>query len=365
MLQHCLHAKPHKCKTKLSMHNKCRFCAHCGSYMTKSVREAKFYRSKKYYDPNLYVIDHVVELEELIAKQSWNRFYNSKNLYISYRKNMIIFVEEIAERLEYRESTLHLAVALFDAFMALSIVDIQMLKLIGFMALYLAAKLQENNQKIPELSCISKLFDNSYTVTELEDLEIMFMKTLEYNLNLKTPYSFIEYFFSVGVVSDRDLKCISLDSIDGKITLYETIVVHFIRIALEKYDFYQYTSIAIATSSMACARKLMCFKETWPKELEILTKVTWKAISTCTEILFNIAKEDYPFIFENNKSSLRTEESDQIEHLTKLRSDSLITMDCESEKESTTHNIENNIERYSDDQIQEKPSFLFSCNNFN
>ena len=367
-----LKVQPHKCRQRPSVNPKCRFCAYCGIYMSRSSENLKFYRSKKYNCIDPFRIDHEALIQELVKKQSMNRYYNSKACHIPYRHKMIMFIEEVSERLDYTESTFHLAVAILDALLALTSIETKMIKLISFMALYLAAKLHENNNKIPELSYIAKLFNTETTLQEIEAYEVKCAQILQYKLNLKTPYTFIEYFFSKGILSSKDLNFIAESTKEAKIRQFESLVTFFVRTGLENYEFYKYTSVAIATSAIACARKLMCFDDIWTPDLEALTRVSLKSISEVSEALFKAAEDSNPYLFKTTQNDFESEKIDQNGHFSKIRSESSITADYDSEKEGNG-GVRSKIEGFSglfDSGMKEcynrgdhdRKEFLFSSN---
>ena len=241
-------------------------------------------------------LDSNTVLSEMIKKQSLNRYYNAQAHHLEYRTELIAFVEELALKLDYSESTFYLAIAILDALLSLYAIDRKQIKMVCFMALNLAAKMEESNAKIPELSAIAQLFENQFDIQELVNCEALLVKVLGYNINIKTPYTFFEYFFSKGIVSDQDISRHSANIINEKMNQFEKLVSFFLQVSTNHYNFYKYTSIAVTTSAIACARKLMGFESTWTSDLENLTHVSWESIEQCSKMLYSAAQQIYPVL---------------------------------------------------------------------
>ena len=220
-----------------------------------------------------------------------------------------------------------------DGLLSQHAVDKRMIKLVSFMSLYIAAKLQESNEKVPDNKSISKLFDDKYTAKEIEHCEAVLFKVLQYKINLKTPYAFIEHFLSKGVLSDKDLKRTRQNKRSTKVAEFEALVAHFTTTALKDYGFYKYTSIAVATSAIACARSIMNFDVAWTEELEELTRVPFEAIDACSGVLLNSAIAQNSNINKQSINSIREEEFVSSDELWKQKSQSSITTDDGQENE--------------------------------
>lgn len=327
MHRNTLEVESHKCTAQVSAHTGRHFCQYCGIYMSKVSNGFKYIRSSKFNCIDPYRLDQDALLVEMVKKQNWNRYYNAKACHLEYREDMITFVEETAENLGYRESTFHLAIALLDGLLAKYSIDKSLIKLISFMSLNIAAKLEENYDNIPDNTCISKLFNNMYTVEEIAHCEMVFGSVLQYRLNLKTPYSFIEYFFSKGVLNNNDLKSIRSNKINSKIMEFESLATHFVRIALKDYNFYKHTSISIAAAAIACARKLMNLYQFWTNDLEDITRVPLKTVIECSDVLFNATTITVPSTYSSVELIEMVEETCELDQFSKLKSQSSIMTD--------------------------------------
>lgn len=290
----------HKCITLNQANSRCSFCRNCGIHMSKMSPNTKYYRSSKYNVVYLYRMDGNLVLPELIKKQSQNRIYNPNSNHLSYRAELIAFIEEIALKLDYSEATYHLAISMIDALLSMYTIDEKQIKMVCFMALNIAAKMYENNKKIPELTAIAQLFENQFDIEEIATCEIMFSKVLGYNIRIKTPETFVQHFLSVGVVNEEDIGQLPSDLIEEKMCQFDKLVSFFLQTSVNHYAFYSFTSIAVATAAIACARKLMGFTNVWTDELENLTSISMDSIEMCTKMLYEAAEENYPVLTPKN-----------------------------------------------------------------
>lgn len=284
----------HKCTMVSNPSTSCQFCRICGVYMSKSSPKATFYRPAAYEMVDPLRLDNNSILAEMIKRQALNRYYNAQANHLGFRCELVGFVEEVAAKLEYKEATFYLAVAILDALLSLYSVDRAQIKLVGFMALNLAAKIHETSVKIPELCAVVKLFENQFDVDEIANCENMLAQVLGYNLNIKTPHSFVEYFLSKGVVSDMDFAGLSVAQIRTKAAQLEKLVAFFLQTSASFYEFYKFTAIAVSTAVLACARKLMGLEAVWTHDLENLSQVSWDAIEQCTLMLYEAAMRSVP-----------------------------------------------------------------------
>ena len=324
---------PHRCVTSNTASSKCHFCRICGIHMSKNSNGPKYFRSEKFDVLDPFRVDGNVAIIQMVQKQSNNRYYNTQANHISYRNELIGFVEELAVKLDYKESTFHLAIGILDALLSLYTIDRKQIKIVSFMALNLAAKMEENNSKIPEMNAIGQLFENEFSYDELVSCETLLTKVLGYNLNIKTPFTFVEHFLSKGVVSDKDLHVKTQYQINEKIEQFEKLVSFFLQTTLNHYNFYKYTSVAVAASAIACARKLMGFENIWTSELENLTLVRWESIEQCSMMLFEAAKDIYPILTPEAVLGLTFEEFECPALIQRLKSRGSILTEATSEKD--------------------------------
>lgn len=278
-------SQTHKCMSRNNGDSICHFCTVCSVLMSKSKNPPIYYRSEQYKVIDLLRLDGNIILKQMIRKQNVNRVYNPRARYIKFRNDLIKFMEYLAERLGYSKCTYYLSISLLDALLSKYAVDKKQMKLVCFIALHIAAKMEEKFENIPEVAVVRQLFDNTFDKDDINTCEMMVAKILGYNFNLKTPFEFVEYFFSRGVVSDQDIGKGTTKLISGKLTSFEKAVMRFIDLSVSSYDFYNYSPVVIAAASIACVRKLEGYQSEWTTDLQNLTGQSESEIRQCINLL--------------------------------------------------------------------------------
>jgi hypothetical protein len=297
--------QPHECLSANGLSERCRFCLTCGIYIPSSLGVQKnpssshFYRSRRFNmrDPTCSNSNNI--LEQMISKQSVNRYYNVSAHNLQKRSPLIEWMQSLCQNLQYSLTTFYLAVAYVDAIFSLYIIKESQIKLIGYIAIYMSAKMEEEDSKIPTIKQAVKMFKDEFSEEEIVNCEKFMFRILGYNMNLKTPFSFLMFFFSKGFISGGDLQGLtSQEQIYSYVENIEKLALFFMDLSVKHYDFYQFTSIAIASTAIACARKCVGVKS-WSVDLEKLTFVSWEAIKDCRQMLFKLFESSYPEMYQN------------------------------------------------------------------
>ncbi|XP_067681013.1 uncharacterized protein [Haliotis asinina] len=90
------------------------------------------------------------------------------------------------------DDTLHLTVALIDRYICHIVPAIHEVQLLGITCVLIAAKFVERFP--PEISTLCHLTDNTYTEDEVITMEIRVLKTLKFDLNIPSPFAFLDRF---------------------------------------------------------------------------------------------------------------------------------------------------------------------------
>lgn len=278
----------HNCISRNSNPSTASFCACCGVYMSQLKTGPVFFRTQQYRVTDPFRLDANLLLSEMIKKQNNNRIYVKNAHFVKYRSELLRFLKYLRARLEYSQRTYYLAVSILDCFLSQYKVENDHLKLFCFMALHMTAKMEENSPKVPEISVIIRLFENKYSDEDIENWEIAITKAMNYNLNLKTPYTFVEHFLSKGIVCSFDLNCRSEVQADAQLSQFEDIVMELLDLSSTNYDFYNYSPVNVACAVIACARKSICIKSTWSADLELLTTKKIREFEECLSTLLKL-----------------------------------------------------------------------------
>lgn len=280
-----LSTQVHKCISRNSNLSVPSFCSYCGVYMAQCRSATTFFRSEQYRIVDPYRLDANSLLTQMTAKQQNNRVYAPNAHYIKYRAELLRFLQYLRARLEYTSCTYYLAIGILDCFLSQYKVENDSLKIFCFMALHIAAKMEESSVNVPELSVIEKLFENKYTIEQIEDWELAITKALGYNINLRTPYTFVAHFLSRGVLNNADLNCATEAQADAQLQRYEQVVAELLDVASSHYDYNKYTPLQVACGILAAARKTIGLRMAWSHDLELLTCAKMREIEACMQSL--------------------------------------------------------------------------------
>lgn len=294
--------RSHKCSCIDSNTKSCYFCKDCGLLIKETLfTQKKAYRPEHYNFPNPYRLDQSSILTNMIRKQDRNRFFNPKCYHLQFRLKLVNWLKENTIRFKFQKTTFHLACCIIDTVFSLFEVDEKRIKLITFMSLYIAVKVEDKDKRLPSLERVTELFDFEFKIEEFEKCEKRILKILNYNLNIQIPLKFVSYFMYRGVIyeddfeEDKELPC--ADGLMEKLVYYTDI---FVEASLMNYDLYEFTPQAIAAAVIACSRKQMGIRQIWNEQLENLTRMKWVSIEDCVDLLEETAFEFYPEKLEDD-----------------------------------------------------------------
>lgn len=338
-MQNPLNISAHKCQSTQGMHGSAPFCSICGVHMPSNSRNLKIHRSSRFNVRDSVKMDQGLLYKNMLKKQCQNRFFNMDSCHIEVRPDLIDFVTDIGSELGFRDLTINSAIAIFDAVFSLYFIKKQQMKMVAYVSLHLSAKMHENNNKIPKLSTICQLFQNAYTLSELEECERSLFKILNYRMDVTTPLAFVELFLSRGLISSKDKKSfgkrLGKKQFEHKLNRFENLVYHYINLSNAYYEFYQFTPVAIATSAILCARKEMGFEEYWPWHVQELTGINLESIVKCAESLFYVGQDESEYEEEVEESEHEMEEESPMKQVSASGKDTTyLEDDCFSKRMS-------------------------------
>lgn len=243
-------------------------------------------RSPKYEEEDVHGFNSDFAFQQLLQKQTKNRYFNPQAHHIGYRAKVISWMANLVRKFAYSDSTFHFAVGYFDAVLSLYTVTLKQVKLISYICLYIAAKMEERDGKVPSIEEAFKLFDNEFSSAEIINCEKLVFKILDYQLNIKTPYAFATFFLSRGVLLPSELPAgLHAEARTDFLDKLERLINDLVCQSVNNYAFYRYSSVAIAASAVALARRMMGLSCAWSDTLENLTMLNWQSINECFTLL--------------------------------------------------------------------------------
>ena len=169
------------------------------------------YSSKNEYLDEIYIN---LLLEEKKFKNQINPEYFSFQKSINYKMRSILidWIIEIHFYFKFLKKTLFQTVYIIDAYLSKKNIDKKFLQLLGVASLLISCK--ENEIIYPSLKKLIKLTDNAFSISELKNMEIKIMKTLNFDILSPTTEEFFEInaeFFNFSdehmCVGEYFLKC--------------------------------------------------------------------------------------------------------------------------------------------------------------
>ncbi|KAM2593161.1 hypothetical protein TB1_042353 [Malus domestica] len=139
------------------------------------------------------------QLQNLIHREIEFGFEKDEDLVIpawvlDARLESITWVLQRRTGLGFHPRTAYLCMTYFDRFISLRQIPVAMVRLLSVACLSLAAKMKEQN--IPSLSQYEVENPHFFEGKLIQKMELMVLGALEWNMNMITPFSFVDYFIS-------------------------------------------------------------------------------------------------------------------------------------------------------------------------
>lgn len=99
---------------------------------------------------------------------------------------------------------------------------------------------------------------------QFENYERLIFKFLNYNLTFKTSLIFLNLFLEEGIVKEDEFLQLGVNNPQGFVETVEAMAFEVLNVSLEFYEFYSFTALAVASSVVACVRKLIGLPA-WPE----------------------------------------------------------------------------------------------------
>lgn len=249
------------------------------SFIPQSTR----FRFEDWFGGKLYT-----QLTQTPQKMNFNRFYHDKPTHSELRGKMVAWMKSICQKLNYQQKTVHYSVSYMDAIFSKCKIMRKQFKLICFVCIYLAAKLEEKEKNLPYISAILQQFSNKFSPDQFWNCESLIFKILNHNLAYKTPLHYLYVFLEQGIFQQNDLQSLQIAKKKEFTLIAEEIALDIIDLSLDRYEFNGYTSLAMATSAVACVWRLTGCPIVYPQWMIDKTKYNWECLWNCSSLLLRI-----------------------------------------------------------------------------
>ncbi|XP_065186527.1 G2/mitotic-specific cyclin-A-like [Sycon ciliatum] len=191
------------------------------------------------------------------------------------RTILIDWMVSVAEEYKLHSQTLHLAVGYVDRFLSVMHVHRGKLQLVGATAVLVASKLEEIT--VPEISQFVYITDNTYSLEQIQRMEMLLLLHLQHEMAMPTSLCFLEHFASVSNCSQRVMW----------------LAMFLCELTLLKFDpFINYLPSTVAAASLCLARHTLGLPA-WTHELEVSSNYSFpEIVELVTEL--QVLFEDAP-----------------------------------------------------------------------
>lgn len=216
----------HQCEPKKYCKSQIKFCRVCSLFLGNSSacfednlnqdlenakretkkKHSRYYRTSSHQSPHRIKIDHEKNLQNMLKKQHKNRFYNQEASHLVVRPKIIDFMTKIHEKFGKGSEILHKAVVLMDSVFSRHQVSFDKIELIVLLCLHLSSKFDESFSNYDPEKSFFKYAQRSYSFNDIIHLEKQLVRILEFQFDVQSPFHFLNFFNSNGVVSNRDIN---------------------------------------------------------------------------------------------------------------------------------------------------------------
>ena len=176
-----------------------------------TLNDLNNYSSKNEYLDEIY-INLLLDEKKFENKINPEYFSFQKSINYKMRSILVDWIIEIHFYFKFLKKTLFQTVYIIDAYLSKKNIDKKFLQLLGVASLLISCK--ENEIIYPSLNKLIQLTDNAFTISELKNMEIKIMKTLNFDILSPTAEEFFEInakFFNFSdehmCVGEYFLKC--------------------------------------------------------------------------------------------------------------------------------------------------------------
>ncbi|KAI3921987.1 hypothetical protein MKX01_005676 [Papaver californicum] len=180
---------------------------------------------------------------------------------------LIDWLIEVHYKFELMEETLYLTVNLIDRFLERQTVLRKKLQLVGVTAMLLACKYEEVS--VPVVEDLILISDKAYTRKEVLDMEKSMVNTLQFNMSVPTPYTFMRRFLKAAQ-SDKKLELLSF---------------FIIELCLVEYEMLKYSPSLLAAAAIYTAQCTISRSKHWTKTCEWYTKYCEDELKECSRLM--------------------------------------------------------------------------------
>lgn len=205
----------------------------------------------------------------------------------AFRPLLVNLIRDVAQQQNLRRTTVHLAIYLMDAFMDNHKITNNRLKLTALSCIMLAAKIEENEPKVPTLKKMNELLTHKCPLSDFLVLEVVLLKFFNWYLLIPTTAVFVEYWL-LQIVSKNDfISTTTDDQYFERRSRAAELVLEFLDVTLLDITMTNVRPSLLAAACIAATRAMLPVLRTWNNNMIKLTGYTYDELLYLTRTLMN------------------------------------------------------------------------------
>lgn len=212
-------------------------------------------------------------------------FYNENAYHLDARHELTTWMLHVSYKLRYSARTYHLGVNLLDALLSCCVVELEHIKIVTYIALHLAAKMEESIDKVPSFASVAELFNYEFNEEQLKIAEVEMFTTLGYSLYRRTALVELEDMLQQGVVFCDEAQIYGQSiNLENAFAWANQFLNRVEQEVLLSYNLTKYHPRVVAASLIFIARRTMGM-DPWTERLARMTNIYIGNMEACITYL--------------------------------------------------------------------------------
>jgi len=215
-------------------------------------------------------------------------FLERKLVSAKMRSILIDWLIQVHMKFHLLNETLYLCVQVIDAYLEAMDVTKMQLQLVGVAAMFVACKYEE--MYVPAIDDFVYMTDNTYTKSEIRQMEISILKTMNFMLCKPLPLQFLRRFSKAGRADPKQ----------------HTLAKYFMELSLHDAEFASFDPSYLAACSLCLSFKLLD-GPAWSRQLEFYSTYKLSALVSgmqkIARLVLRAQESDYKYKAATNKYS--------------------------------------------------------------
>lgn len=183
------------------------------------------------------IYQYMLHLESVYSIRP--QYLKDSSLKSKMRSILVDWLIQVHHRFQLLQETLYLTIAVLDRFLQINQVPRAKLQLAGVTAMLIASKYEE--MYAPEVSDFEYITDKAFTTSQILSMEVLMLKTLDFNLGRPLPIHFLR----------RDSKAAQVDA------EHHSIAKYLLELALVDYDMCHVPPSKVAAAALYLSMQIV------------------------------------------------------------------------------------------------------------